>query len=331
MKIGSFDLDKQVLVVAEIGNNHEGNFKTAQELVRQAARAGVGAVKFQTFKAENFVSPQEEARVRQLKGFELKPEEFSQLAQLAHSLGLQFISTPLDLPSARFLEGIVDAFKIASGDNNFYALIEQVAQTSKPLIVSLGLSEFTEVEKTVNFIRSLNGNLAVLHCVTSYPVAPEEAHLRAITFLAERLKNVTVGYSDHTLGLEASVLAVGLGARIIEKHFTLDKNQSNFRDHQLSLEPAEMAELVKRIRLAETLLGRKEKLVQASEKPFQQVARRSIAAGVPLPKGHRIQSSDLTWLRPGVGLAPGEEKKLVGRVLRRNVSFGELLREADVE
>ena len=335
MIVRNFDTAQHVLIVAEIGNNHEGRFETAQELVRQASACGADAVKFQTFRTEHYVSAANAARFARLKSFEFTPAQFEALATLAHSLQLLFISTPFDLASARLLEPLVDAFKIASGDNTFYPLIDWVAQTGKPLIISTGASDAVQVERAVAAVRrrwtatSLS-QLAILHCVSSYPVEPAQANLRSIPFLAERCPDVTVGYSDHVAGIEASVLAAGLGARVIEKHFTLDHRLSDFRDHQLSADPGELRELVRRVRLAESLRGEHAKRVQPCETPAVTELRRSIVAGADLPKGHRLQPSDVTWVRPAGGLAPGQEAQLVGKSLCRDVRFGELVQPSDV-
>lgn len=336
MRIGEFDLKEKVLVVAEIGNNHEGNFNLAKDLVRKAAECGVNAVKFQTFKTEHYVSRSEVARFNQLKSFELSHSQFEELSRLTHSLDLLFISTPFDLVSAVFLETMVDAYKIASGDNNFYPLIGRVAQTGKPLIISTGSSDAGDVGKIVSFVRErlpgqdVSRKLAILHCVSSYPVALEQANLRSIQYLRESF-DCAVGYSDHTMGVEASVMAVALGAQIIEKHFTLNKQFSNFRDHQLSADPDEMRELVQRIRIAESMLGVSMKIIQPCEESAIGTTRRSIVAGADLAQGHRIIWSDLTWIRPAGGLSPGEEHVLLGKVLKRSVRFGEQLRMSDVE
>jgi len=255
---------------------------------------------------------------------------------LARSLGLLFISTPLDLSSAEFLEGIVDAYKIASGDNNFYPLIARVVRTGKPVIISSGASDFGQVVRTVTYVKEqwvehhIKGQLAILHCVSSYPVPNHEANLFAVRFLSQ-LPGVTVGYSDHTIGLDASLAAVALGARIIEKHFTLDKHFSDFRDHQLSADPREMHELVRRVRAVTLMLGSGEKVVQSCEEAGASAIRRSIAASTDLPQGHRLMWSDLMWIRPAGGLAPGEEDLLVGRTLKRNIQFGEQLLGSDFE
>ena len=336
MIIGNVDTSARVLVVAEIGNNHEGSFDVARDLVKQAAAAGVGAVKFQTFRTDHYVSASDAARYKRLKSFELSEAQFGELARVARSLGLLFISTPLDLGSAAFLDGIVDAFKIASGDNNFFPLLAQVAKTGKPVIVSTGLADLDLVARAVSFVRSqwtevgVAGRLAVLHCVSSYPVPPEEANVSAVKVLAERF-DCCVGYSDHTKGIDAAVLSVAAGARIIEKHFTLDKHYSDFRDHQLSADPPEMRQLVEKVRLASTLLGAGVKAVQPCESAGLQATRRSIVAGRDLPVGHRIALEDLMWIRPGGGLEPGREGELMGRRLKRPVPFGEQLHPSDVE
>lgn len=336
MIIGNIDTSARVLVVAEIGNNHEGSVDRARDLVKEAAACGVDAVKFQTFRTDHFVSASDAARYRRLKSFELSEAQFEELAGLARSLGLLFISTPLDLGSAAFLVRIVDAFKIASGDNNFYPLIARVAETGKPLIVSTGLADLEQVARTVAFVRSqwaargVRGEMAILHCISSYPVPPEQANVSAVKVLAERC-GCCVGYSDHTIGIEAAMLSVALGARVIEKHFTLDKHYSDFRDHQLSADPPEMRRLVEKVRLASTLLGTGVKAVQPCEAAGLQATRRSIVAGRDLPVGHRIVPEDLTWIRPGGGLEPGREGELVGRRLKRPVPFGEQIHPADVE
>jgi len=336
MKIGGFDLTQKVLIVAEIGNNHEGDFVTAQKLVGEAAACGVGAVKFQVFRTRHFVSAGDRARYDRLSSFELSYEQFGELHRLAKSLGLLFIATPLDLESAAFLEGIVDAYKIASGDNNFYPLIECVCRTGMPIIVSSGLTDIDGIRKSKAFIEErwrtfgIRQNLAILHCVSSYPVPPEQANLGAIPLLIRELK-CTVGYSDHTLGIQACVIGAALGARIIEKHFTLDKEYSDFRDHRLSADPAEMTELARRIGEVGVMLGAGEKIVQAAEAESARLARRSIVAGADFPAGHRVRLEDLTWIRPAVGLPPGEEARIVGKRLRRAVAFGEPILSADVE
>ena len=336
MRIGPFDTDRAVLVVAEIGNNHEGSLERARQLVHEAASCGADAVKCQTFRTRLFVSPADAARYERMSRFELSPEAFAELSALARSLGLLFLSTPLDLESAAALEPLVDAYKIASGDNDFFPLIARVCETGRPLLVSTGLTDLAGVLRTTALIGErwraggIDGELGLLHCVSSYPAPIEEANLAAIGVL-QRACGVTVGYSDHTLGIEACVLAVAAGARIIEKHFTLDKRLSDFRDHQLSADPEEFRRLVRDVKRAAAIVGAAIKEPQPSETPGLTQFRRSIVAAAHLDRAHVITGADLMWLRPAGGLPPGEESRLIGRRLRRAVAAGEQIAAGDVE
>ena len=335
MNIGGIDLDKKVLIIAEAGNNHEGDFGVAREMVRAAARAGADAVKFQTIVPERLIGAGQEERLAQLGRYALSREQFQDLARLAGEEGILFLSTPFDPDSARFLEPLVPAFKIASGDNDYLELLSVAAASGKPLLLSTGMSDIDAVRAAMRHIedawreKDLRGDLALLHCVSSYPTAPEDANLLAITELAKL--GFTVGYSDHTLGIDAAAPAVALGARVLEKHFTLDHGQSDFHDHKLSADPAEFAEMVRRVRLAEKLLGKAEKTILACEKPVQAAARRSIASAHFLEKGHVLALDDLDWLRPGGGLKPGQEGQLVGKRLKRNIVSGGMILPGDVE
>jgi len=330
MKVGRVDLDREVLVVAEVGNNHEGDVGRAEELVRRAAQAGAQAVKFQTIVPERLVSPSQTARIEQLRRLCLGYDDFERLAEVASQAGIMFMSTPFDLESARRLAPLVPAFKIASSDNNFVQLLQAVAGTGKPVLLSTGLADLKQVKRSCAVMEAVwkrkkrSPGLALLHCVSSYPAPAESANLLAIRTLAAKTR-YTVGYSDHTLGIEAAVASVALGARVIEKHFTLSKTQSAFRDHQLSAEPAELAELVRRVKQLQSMLGDGVKAPHPVEAAVGQAARRSIVARRALAAGHKIAAADLDWLRPGGGLAPGEEKKLVGRRLKRAVQAGEML------
>ena len=330
MKIGRVDLDREVLVVAEIGNNHEGDVRRAEELVRAAAQAGAQAVKFQTIVPERLVAPSQAARIEQLRRLCLGYEDFERLAGVAKEAGVMFMSTPFDLESVKRLNPLVPAFKIASSDNNFVQLLEAVAATGKPVLLSTGMATLKEVQRSCGVIekawrkKKRAPGLALLHCVSSYPAPAESANLRAIRTLAQKTRH-TAGYSDHTLGIEAAVASVALGARVIEKHVTLSKTTSAFRDHQLSAEPRELAELVRRVKELDAMLGSGVKAPHAAEAPVAQAARRSIVAKRALPAGHKLSAADFDWLRPGGGLAPGEEKKLIGKRLKQDVAAGDML------
>jgi len=337
MKIGSFDTDKQVFIIAEIGNNHEGSYTLAEELIGRAVEAGADAVKFQTFIPEFYVSSNDIVRLERLRCFQLSFSEFERLAVQAKKTGLVFFSTPFDIASAKFLNGIQSVFKIASGDNTFYPLIDTVAGFGKPMIVSTGLVDLSMVEHIHDRIRRIWSKdrvapgFALLHCVASYPVPLEQANLGAIAALKARFPNAVIGYSDHTLGIEAAICAVAGGARILEKHFTLDKQYSNFRDHQLSADPADFRRLVDAIRLTEEMFGTGEKVAQPCEKEMGIFVRRSIAISRDLPAGTNLMMDDLTWVRPGTGIPPGNENFIVGHRLIRTIKQGELITLGDID
>lgn len=336
MKFHQFDLAKRVLVVAEIGNNHEGKFEVAVRMLEQAAASGADAVKFQTFIAERFVSPADPDRLKRLRSFQLSFEQFGKLAERASALGVVFFSTPLDLESARYLDGIQPIFKIASGDNNFHELIRTVAGFGKPTIISTGFSDMPLLERIHGDVRAawrargIDPGLALMHCVSCYPVSPAQANLAGIGTLARRFPDCAVGYSDHTIGIDAAVYAVAAGARIIEKHFTLDKNYSSFRDHQLSADPDDLRRLVARIREVEELFGDGSRQPQQCELAHMAAVRRSLAAARDLPAGTTLAATDLICVRPGSGFEPGSEGELIGRRTTRALQAGTVLLAADL-
>lgn len=331
MKIANFNTSSDgPLIIAEIGNNHEGNFEAACKLIEQAAWAGVDAVKFQTFRTELYVSSREEERFKRLKRFELTFDQFSQLAEVAREHNVIFLSTPFDLESAAFLNSIAPGFKIGSGENTFKPLLEFIASTGKPAILSTGLAGVEDIQIAKGIFESTwsklgtVGELSILHCVSAYPVPAEAANLQRIVDLKREFQ-VTTGYSDHTLGTEACVLAVALGAEILEKHFTLSKTTSDFRDHQLSAEPEEMKELVRRVREAKKFLQRPLGINQNLEDSARVAMRRSVIAKRVIAQGTKLSLEDVTWVRPGGGLAPGQEALLLGKVAKRDIGAGELL------
>jgi N,N'-diacetyllegionaminate synthase len=328
MIIGPVDLSREILVIAEIGNNHEGDFGLAREMIQVAATTGVQAVKFQTIQPERLVSSAQAARIQQLRRYAFSREQFTELAAVARQAGVMFMSTPFSVEAVGWLDELVPAFKIASGDNNFERLLAAVGTTGKPVLLSTGMTELAGINKSCALIDGAApakaGEIAVLHCVSAYPTPNEQANLLAIPELSRQTGRV-VGYSDHTLGIEAASLAVALGARIIEKHFTLSKTQSDFRDHTLSADPVELAELVHRVRTAGLMLGSGQKSPQPAEMAAIAAARRSIATLGALPAGHVLTENDLDWLRPGDGFAPGQEAEVLGRRLTRPAAAGEII------
>lgn len=302
MKIGNFDTSKRVLIIAEIGNNHEGDFKLAMELVALASESGADAVKFQSIVPEKLISQNDKERIDQLVKFQLKEEHFRALAEKAKDLGMIFLSTPFDLSIVDFLDELVPAFKISSGDNNFFPLIDKVASKGKPILISLGLSRTDGAKQLQQYLidkwESLgltNPGLGLLHCVCSYPTPIKEACIAEIDRL--NFLGVTPGYSDHTLGIKACELAVARGARIIEKHFTKNKNHSSFRDHQLSADQEDLFNLVHAVRTAEKYLdSSKGKLKKCEEKNLN-IIRRAPTAIKDLKNGEILTVENIAWLR----------------------------------
>ena len=336
MKIRHLDSSIQTLLVAEIGNNHEGSIDVAHSLVEAAAESGAHVVKFQTFRTEWFVAKEDEERFSRLKSFELPISGYLELSDHAHDLDLAFISTPLDLGSVEELTPVVDAFKVASGDNDFYPLIDAVCATGHPLIISTGLTDLVAAKEVSRYVNDqwnqghIDAELALLHCVSAYPTPAESANVRAIAAM-QSIQGCEIGYSDHTIGTRACLAAVALGATIIEKHFTLDKMYSSFRDHQLSADPDEMREIVEGAKQLQKLLGADKKSISACEEGSINLVRRGIYAIRDLPKGHRIEASDLSWLRPRGEFAPGQESDLVGRLTLRLIACGEPFDSQSVE
>tara|TARA_B110000495_G_C22955102_1_gene559529 strand:+ start:125 stop:1132 length:1008 start_codon:yes stop_codon:yes gene_type:complete len=332
MIIENFDTSKKVFIIAEIGNNHEGNFNIALDMISAASDTGVDAVKFQTIVPELFINKDNKERFNKLKSFEFSYSQFEKLANFAEKKNILFCSTPFDIKSAIFLNKIQSFFKISSGDNEYYSLIKKVCEFDKPLILSTGLVNLQQVKNIVKFIKknTINAyNVALLHCVSTYPTPINQANLKSINILKKNFEKLTIGYSDHTLGIEAAALSVACGAEIVEKHFTLDKNYSNFRDHQLSADPKDMKRLINKIRLIEKTLGENNINIQPSEKPSIQSYKRSIASNKILKKGARIKKDDLICIRPGTGFPPGKENEILNKTLNQKIKKGHIFQNND--
>ena len=335
MKKNTFNPTKKVLIIAEAGNNHEGSFNVAKKLVIKAAKAGVDAIKFQTFKTENFINKENIQRYSRLKKFELSYKNFIELKKLANKNNLLFISTPFDLTSAKFLSKNSDIIKIASSDNNFYYLIKEVLKSNKKIIISTGLADEKQIKKTVRYIiktigfQNFKKRISLLHCVTSYPVSYENANLNSITYLKNEYK-CTIGYSDHTIGPEASLAAVSLGAKIIEKHFTLSKTFSDFRDHALSADQKELSYIVNGIRKIEKMLGNINKKIQYKERQ-NSVIRRSIFAKIDLRKNSKITIDKLNFLRSDSFNSFLDVEAILGKLSKRDIKKNSKIKLKDIK
>lgn len=334
----SIGVDQPCFIIAEAGVNHNGCLDLARKLVDAAKAAGADAVKFQTFKAERIVAANApkaeyqlentdaaESQLEMLEQLELSEADHQQLAAHCHAQGIPFLSTPFDEASADLLSKIsVPLFKIASGEITNLPFLAYVARLGQPMIVSTGMSSLREVEAAVRCIEA-NGNpaIALLHCVSNYPAAPRDVNLRAMQTLATEFQ-VPVGYSDHTAGSEVLLAAVALGACIIEKHLTLDRNLPG-PDHRVSLEPFEFAQAVRGIRFVESSLGTGRKEPAASETNIAAVVRKSLVAARDLPAGTVLTPELVAIKRPGTGLPPVAMQQVIGRRVRVDLKAGALL------
>ena len=327
-----------VFVVAEAGVNHNGDVGLALALVDAAAECGADAVKFQTFRTDALVSraaPKAgyqaettgagESQRDMLARLELSLEDFARVQERCAKRGVVFFSAPFDEASADALERLgVPLFKVPSGEITNAPYLAHVAAKRRPMIVSTGMSTLAEVAEAVAAIRAAGDPpVALLHCVSAYPAPPAEMNLRAMDTLRERF-GVPVGLSDHTLGLAVALAAVARGAAIVEKHLTLDKAMPG-PDHRASLDPGEMAALVRGIRTVESALGDGDKRPTPSELDTRRVARKSLVAARALRAGERLTADAVAVKRPGTGIPPAELGRAVGRRLRRDVAADEVL------
>ncbi|MFO0752757.1 MAG: N-acetylneuraminate synthase family protein [Thermodesulfovibrionales bacterium] len=331
MRIGKRDLDAGIFIIAEIGANHEGNFDDAVRLIKAARDAGADAVKFQTYRADKIIAWTETQRFQHFRRLELTDDDFRRLAAVAEQEGIVFLSTPFDLQSADLLDPLVPAFKIASGDLTCPPLLRHIAAKRKPVLLSTGMAHEAEIETALRIIEGEgNREVILLHCVSSYPTPPGEANLLAIRTLAERFSK-PAGYSDHTLGTLACIASAALGARVIEKHFTLDKTRTTFRDHQLSADPDDLRALVAQVREVEKMLGNGAVVLGKAEEGSVLSMRRSVAALAAIPAGASLRGDMLTFLRPGTGIATEQMEQIIGKTAKRDIPQGSLLSWDDLE
>lgn len=318
--------NKSVYIIAEAGVNHNGNFENAKKMVLAAANCGVNAIKFQTFKTDNLVTDDAEKAMYQkkatknsesqfdmLKKLELTYDDFEKLDAYATSLGIDFLSTGFDNDSVLFLAKLrMPYFKIPSGEITNYPYLVLVARQRKPIILSTGMSTLEEIATAINILET-NGanNISLLHCNTEYPTPWQDVNLLAIQTMKSKFNRV-VGFSDHTVGVEASIAAVALGAEIIEKHFTLNK-LSEGPDHQSSMDTDELELLVRSIRNIELCLGDGRKIPTTSEAKNIVAARRSIVASKYIEDGEVFTEKNITTKRPADGLSPMLWNEVVGK------------------
>lgn len=331
-------------IIAEAGVNHNGSIDTAKRLIDIAVDAGVDAVKFQTFKADKVVTATaskakyqientgtDETQSEMLKRLELSIGAHKELFSYCNKKNIIFMSTPFDEGSADMLDNLgMTIFKIPSGEITNKPLIQHVAGKKKPIILSTGMSYLGEVEKAINWINevwdklSKKSQLTLLHCVSNYPAVIEDVNLSAMKTMAIAF-GLSVGYSDHTLGIEIPIAAVALGARVIEKHFTLDKSMEG-PDHKASLEPDELKAMVKAIRNIEKAIGNGIKKPSKNEEETRNIARRSLVTVRDIKAGETVILNDVSVKRPGIGIAPELIELIKNRVAKVDIKKDSLLR-----
>ena len=322
----------RVKIIAEAGVNHNGSLGLAKLLVDKAVEAGADIVKFQTFKSEKMVSKSaKQAEYQQknigkssgsqldmLKKLELSQEDHQELMAYCKEKGIRFLSTAFDMDSVDFLHSLkLGLWKIPSGEVTNYPYLRKIAQYSEPVIISTGMCEISDIEYAIKVLIK-NGlsidNITILHCNTEYPTPYKDVNLKAMLTIGDKF-GVSIGYSDHTEGIEVPIAAVALGATVIEKHFTLDKNMEG-PDHKASLEPNELKAMISAIRNIEQALGTGHKSISESERKNMEAARKSIVAACPIKKGELFTEENLTVKRPGTGISPMRWNEVIGLTAR---------------
>lgn len=332
-------MNDHVFVIAEAGVNHNGDISLALQLCDAAKRAGADAVKFQTFRAEDLVvrgAPTAEYQERQtgvqdqflmLEKLELSQQQHELIKAHCEVIGIEFFSTPFSVAAVDMLVGLeVRRLKLSSGELTHRALVEHAAATGLPLLMSTGMGTMEEISEAVEWIQAVRGTLkdvVVLHCTSAYPAPDETLNLRAMLSMAGNL-GVATGYSDHSLGIEAPLAAVALGAVVIEKHLTLDRDMPG-PDHSASLEPTEFAQMVSGIRRVSVMLGDGIKAPLSEELDTARVARRSVVAAVDIAAGEVITAEKLLCRRPATGIEPRYLPELPGRLAAVDIAAGSVL------
>lgn len=327
-----------ITIIAEAGVNHNGSLDTALSLVERAREAGADCVKFQTFRAENVVSRraekaayqkvttgQNDSQLEMVKKLELPFDAFWKLKNRCDQIGITFLSTPFDLESITFLDTLDMPFwKIPSGEVTDLPYLLAIAKTGKPVVMSTGMCEEEEIQAAIEVLKG-NGTprITLLHCNTEYPTPYGDVNLRAMQAMRGRF-DLEMGYSDHTPGIEIPVAAAAMGAKVLEKHFTLSRNMEG-PDHKASLEPEELKAMVSAVRHVEAALGNGTKTVSPSERKNLSAARRSIVAHRPIRKGELLTEDAIAAKRPGSGISPMHWFEVLGTRAVRDFETDELI------
>lgn len=328
----------KVIIIAEVGVNHNGSLNLAKKMAKIAKESGADIVKFQTAKLESLVTdsaPMAEYQKKNIKNamsqkemikeILLSYEDFIELSNYCREIDIQFLSTPFDIESIDFLAGIgCTMWKIPSGEITNFPYLTKIAELHQPIILSTGMSTLEEVEKTVELLKNKGvSEITLMHCTTEYPTPYEDVNLKAMVTL-QKYFECSVGYSDHTLGIEVPIAAVGMGAVVIEKHFTLDRSMKG-PDHKASLEPDELKAMIASVRNVEAAFGNGVKKPVLGEISNIEIARKSIVAKCKILKGEIYTSDNITTKRPGNGISPMRWNEIIGITANRNYEADELI------
>ncbi len=326
---------KKVFIIAEAGVNHNGSIELAKQLIDEAVLAGVDCVKFQTFKAENLVNKEalkadyqivntgnNNSQLDMLKKLELSFENFVELKNYCDEKGIMFLSTPFDNESIEFLANMgMSVFKIPSGEITNLPYLRKINSYGKDVILSTGMANLNEIQDALNLLTDCN--VTLLHCTTEYPCPYDSVNMNAMLTLKKQF-DLDVGYSDHTAGIEVPIMAVSMGATVIEKHFTIDKNMEG-PDHKASLTPEELKSMVRSIRNVEKSFGNGKKEPQEAEKKNIAIARKSIVAKCDIKEGEIFTEKNITTKRPGYGLSPMKWDEIIGTFAMKNYNQDETI------
>jgi len=338
-------INSPIFLIAEAGVNHNGDLSIAKRLIDVASEVKVDAIKFQTFKAEELLlkntskakyqkinTDNNENFYEMIKKYEFTKEDFQSIVNYCKEKNIIFLSTPFDHSSVQWLEEFnVPAYKVGSGDMNNFPLLKLICSKRKPIFISTGMATLKEVKETIEFIRSNNiEEIVLFQCTTDYPTSLEDVNLNVIDTYKNEFSNLLIGFSDHSLGITASIGAAAKGVKVIEKHFTLDKEMKG-PDHKASLDPKELKEWVEQIRALEKALGTFEKKPSKAELEIAKIARKSIVSIKALNKGDVLDETNIAVKRPGDGISPVEFEKIIGKRAKRNISTDTVIYWEDIE
>ncbi len=337
-------MKNKTFIIAEVGPNHNGSLKLAQKMIRQIAKTGVDAIKFQladpdkvysldSFKA-NYQKKTDKSKsiIEMSKRIQLKKEDHIKLANLCKKNKIIYSCSAFDINSLVFLDKKIKVsfFKIPSGEINSSDMIQYIAKRKKKILLSTGMASYQEIKDTIKNLKKFGNNkITIMHCVSSYPAEKKHLNLNIIDEIRERF-NLEVGYSDHSLGEEAVLAAIAKGAKIIEKHVTVSR-KLNGPDHKSSMTIPELKDLVRKIRTLELILGTRKKTFSASEQNVKRVARKSIVSARYLKKNTIIKKKDILFKRPGTGISPNDLKKILGKKTIKDIGKDKLIKLKDIK